>query len=333
VLITSSHFRRARRTNHSPEDGPLHVAVLMGGVGPERAVSMTSGREVAQALEDQGHRVEAWVLDSDRDEALDDLPRDVDVVFLALHGEYGEDGRVQQALAARDFTYTGSGPEASARAFDKLRAKRILARAGIPLATHQVLEMPCTPRDVKHLVRLAPLGPTVVKPVSMGSSVGVAMCRNRSQLARALEEGQAYGQTLLVEEFIPGHELTVAILDDAPLPLVEIVPLSQHYDYQAKYDARSGTTYQVEPQHLRPEVREEARRIALWSHRALGCSEFSRVDLRYDPTKDQLVVLEVNTIPGLTPTSLLPKAAQAGGLSFGQLVTFLCRLALRTRQA
>jgi len=323
-----------RRRNPAPlsyDQTPLHVIVLSGGVGPERVVSLTSGREVAQALEDQGHRVENWVIDTDDPAALDALPREADVVFIALHGEYGEDGRVQRALAQRGFAYTGSGPQASATAFDKLRTKLVLERAGVPLADHVVLPFPAAPRDLAHALRTAPRGMTVVKPVRMGSSVGVRICNGRGQLERAIAENQRYKQPQLIEEFVPGHELTVGILGTQALPVVEPVPRLGTYDFQAKYDPSAGTDYRVDPEGIPFAVRTRAQEVSLLAHSALGCSDVSRVDLRYDPKADRLIVLEVNTIPGMTPTSLLPKGAEAVGVAFGQLVDTLCRLAIGAR--
>lgn len=210
MLATSSHRRRLNRPADDRGDGPerLKVAVLMGGVGHEREVSLRTGRAVTDALTEGGHRAEAWVLEADRDDALDALPRSLDVVFIALHGDYGEDGRVQAALAERGFVYTGSGPRASARAYDKLTTKRFLGRFGVPVAPQRVLPYPFTSRDLRHALRLIPAYPVVVKPSRMGSSVGVVVCRDRSQAQRALEENARFEQPQLIEEFVPGHELT-----------------------------------------------------------------------------------------------------------------------------
>jgi D-alanine-D-alanine ligase len=329
MLATSSHRRRS--SARSASDGPerLGVAVLMGGVGHEREVSLRTGRAVADALSSGGHRADAWVLDHDDDDALDGLPRDLDVVFIALHGDYGEDGRVQAALAARNFTYTGSGPEASARAYDKIRTKAVLARHGVPVAPQRVLPFPFGPRDLRHALRMIPAYPVVVKPARLGSSVGVVVCRDRSQALRALEENARYEQPQLIEEFIPGHELTCGVLGGEALPVVEPVPHEGVYDYRAKYDPTAGTCYRVEPEAVPAATRAEVRRLALVAHEALGCADVSRVDFRYDPTRDRIAALEVNTVPGMTATSLLPKAAAAVGIPFPRLVERICRLAIR----
>lgn len=330
MLATTSHRRRPTHTPPDDEGRPLHVAVLLGGVGHEREVSLRTGRAVTDALTEGGHRAEAWVLDADRDEALDALPRALDVVFIALHGDYGEDGRVQRALAERGLAYTGSGPEASARAYDKLRAKQALARFGVPVAPQRVLPFPYDERDLRHVLRLLPAYPVVVKPARMGSSVGVIVCRDRTQVRRALEENARFEQPQLIEEFVPGHELTCGVLGREALPVVEPVPFEGTYDYRAKYDPASGTSYRIEPEAVPERVRAEVRRLALVAHDALGCADLSRVDFRYDPVRDNLVALEVNTIPGMTATSLLPKAAAAGGLPFPRLVERICRLAVRS---
>ena len=332
-MLSTAISRRPPQGPASDEGGPLHVVVLMGGVGTEREVSLRTGRAVVEGLEEAGHEVESWVLDTSDPRALDALPRAADVVFLALHGEWGEDGGVQQALEDRGFVYTGSGPAASALAFDKQRTKEALARAGIPLAHDRLLPFPFGPRDLRQALRTAPDGWCVVKPVRMGSSVGVRVCRDRAQVARALRENAVYRQPQLIEEFIPGHELTVGIIEGEPLPLVEPVPREGVYDYTAKYDPEAGTSYRIEPETVPPLVREEARRIARRVHHVLGCRDVSRVDLRWDPERNRLVVLELNTLPGMTARSLLPKAAAAAGLPFPRLCERLCRLALGARRA
>lgn len=330
-MLSTAKRRRPPQAHQDHAGGPLRVVVLMGGVGTEREVSLRSGQAVVDALIEGGHRAEAWVLDSSDERALDGLPAGADVAFLALHGEWGEDGGVQRALDARGWAYTGSGPQASELAFDKLRTKQALARAGIPLAADRVLEYPFTPRDLRQALRTAPEGWCVVKPVRMGSSVGVRVCRDQGQIERALRENAVYRQPQLIEEFVPGHELTVGVLDGQALPLIEPVPSQGVYDYTAKYDPQSGTCYKVEPETIPGRVRAQARRIALHTHRVLGCAHVSRVDFRYDPTTGKLVVLELNTLPGMTATSLLPKAAAAAGISFPRLVETLCRLAVASQ--
>lgn len=329
-MQSTAHRRRIHwdspATPSTPSQ-PLHVAVLLGGVGHERQISLISGQAVIDALRQQGHRVTPVVLESSEERALDAIPTDADVAFIALHGEYGEDGTIQQSLARRGIVYTGSGPEASARAFDKLRAKRHFSRAGIPLAWHRTLDFPSSVRGIRHAVRMTPTLPVVVKPARCGSSVGVTICQTRAELTRALEEGARYRQPLLIEEFIPGRELTCGVLGGQALAPVEAVAQRLFFDYKAKYEKSEGTCYVVDPE-LPGEIREQIQATALAAHEVLGCSDFSRTDFRYDPQTGRLAVLELNTIPGLTPTSLLPMAAAHAGLNFGELAERFCRLAL-----
>lgn len=335
-MLSTAKRRRPRfdTTSSQPEPAErprLHVAVLQGGVGHERGVSLISGGAVIAGLRSRGHRVTPVTLDSSDERALDAIPAEADVAFLALHGEYGEDGTIQQSLAARGITYTGSGPEASARAFDKIRAKRLFRRAGLPLAWQRVVEFPWSERSILHALRMCAEFPVVVKPARCGSSVGVAIARNRDQLRRAIEEAARYRQDLLIEEFIPGHELTCGVLGGQALPPVEALAQRSFFDYRAKYEKETGTAYVVDPPELPAALKAELRRLALAAHEVLGCSDFSRTDFRYDPATKRLAILETNTIPGLTPTSLLPMAAGAVGIEFGALVERFCTLALRAR--
>jgi D-alanine-D-alanine ligase len=303
----------------------LQIAVLMGGVSSEREVSLRSGEGVARGLASRGHEVTRVVVDEDGPRALDALPP-VDAAFVALHGRFGEDGGVQRMLEARGVAYTGSGPEASARAFDKAWTKSILRARGVPVASDVLLDFPWRARDVRQALRRAPGPRLVVKPVREGSSVGVHICATLAQAARAVRALRSFRQPLLVEEFVEGREVTVAVLGEEILPPVEIVPARAFYDTTAKYDPTSGTRYDVAPS-LSPAVLARAKEVALEAHRALGCRDVSRTDVRIDPS-GRPFVLEVNTIPGLTPTSLLPKAAAAAGIPFDELCEKLIRLAL-----
>jgi D-alanine-D-alanine ligase len=314
-----------RRTN------TLRIAVLMGGVSSEREVSLRSGKAVVAALAKLGHEALAIDIDSDGHDALDHLPRDVDAAFIALHGRFGEDGEVQRRLAGLGVAYTGSGPAASARAFDKAWTKAILRAADVPVAKDVTIEWPFRARDVRSAVRRAEsfgADGLVVKPAREGSSVGVTICRTLAQAMRAAWRARSFEQPLLVEQFVKGRELTVAILGGQPLPPIEVVPALAFYDYKAKYDPSSGTRYRVAPDDLPPGVTERVQQVALAAHLALGCEDVSRVDIRLDE-KGQPFVLEVNTIPGLTATSLLPKAAAAAGIGFEELCEHLVKRAIR----
>jgi D-alanine-D-alanine ligase len=299
----------------------------MGGVSSERDVSLRSGKAVAAALGAQGFEAPAVTIDSDGEDALAALPRGTDCAFLALHGRFGEDGEIQRRLTALGVPYTGSGPAASARAFDKAWTKAILRGAGIPVAKDVLVEFPFRARDLKLAIRRAPGPKLVVKPTREGSSVGVSICSSVAQALKAAWRARAFRQAILVEEFIAGRELTVAILGTEALPPIEVVPALGFYDYRAKYDPTSGTKYRVAPDDLPRETVERAQAVALASHRALGCEDVSRVDLRVDDA-GRVFVLEVNTIPGLTATSLLPKAAAAAGISFEALCERLVRSAI-----
>jgi D-alanine-D-alanine ligase len=285
------------------------IAVLCGGKSAEREVSLKTGADVTAALERRGHdAVEV-------DVAVDLIPQlqrlDPQAVFVALHGRWGEDGTVQGLLEMLGMPYTGSGVLASALAMDKALSKVVFRAAGVPTPDFQRLGPPV---DAESVV-LAP--PLVIKPNCEGSTVGVSVVRDRGELAGALSTAFGHGPDALAEAFVEGREVTVGVLDDVPLPVVEIVPDSGFYDYESKYTP--GRTSYLCPAPLEPELMRRVTEVGLAANRALGCSGASRVDLIIDGTGTPWV-LEVNTIPGMTPTSLLPKAAAAAGLEFDELV-------------
>ncbi len=326
--MTATAQLRARNRKRT-----LRVAVLMGGVSSEREVSLRSGKAVVTALEKLGHDAIAVDITSDGPDALLGLPDGLDAAFLALHGRFGEDGDVQRRLGRLGIAFTGSGPAASARAFDKAWTKAILRARGVPVARDILLEWPFRARDVKSAVRRAgsfAQDGLVVKPVKEGSSVGVTIARSLPQAMRAAWKARAFQQNVLVEQYVKGRELTVAILAGSALPPIEVVPALTFYDYKAKYDPSSGTRYRVAPDDLPPGATEEAQRVARLAHEALGCEDVSRVDIRLDENGAPFV-LEVNTIPGLTATSLLPKAAAAAGISFEDLILRLVQRAISRR--
>ncbi len=301
------------------ETRPLRICVMLGGPSAEREVSLRSGDAVARALELRGHRV------SRLDPAATDwvLPPETDAVFLALHGTYGEDGTVQRRLEELGVPYTGCGPEASELAFDKVRTKRECLAAGVPTARFEVFSDPTTPW---------PPGwnpPVVLKPVRQGSSVGLQFVNRVEDFAKALQACLQHDGEALMEERIVGREVTVGILEDEALPIVEVRPREGAYDYQNKYTA--GATEYLCPAPLGDAVTARVQEDALGAFRAVGGRDYVRVDvmLRADGSP---VVLEVNTLPGMTETSLLPKAAAAYGISFGQLCDRMVRLALNRRR-
>lgn len=301
----------------------VKVAVLMGGTSSEREVSLRSGQAVARALEGLGYKVVAVDLKTETGMELETLR--ADVCFIAMHGRFGEDGRLQRLLEDRGFLYTGSGPVASELAMDKLKSKILFMLRRVPTAPYRTLRAEDSPARLELLAEA--LGyPVVTKPRCEGSSVGVMIHRDASTLPQGLEAARRYGDTCLMEKFVFGREMTVGILDGRALPLIEVRPKREFFDYAAKYQD-PDTEYLVNPE-LPPAVREACQEAALEAHRTLGCEGFSRVDLIVTPD-GRPAVLEVNTIPGLTERSLLPKAARAAGLEFPQLCETILKLAFR----
>lgn len=340
----------------------LNVAVLMGGLSSERAVSLSTGRMILESLDKTKYDVmpvdpalfagsvrrilpgsetevaaiseaekglaKIGPLHSVTDMAASPESR-ADVAFIALHGKYGEDGTIQGMLELLGIPYTGSGVLASALAMDKIISKRVMIAAGVPapvsvdFTRKSDLEYICL-KDV-----VAPLGyPVIVKPSRQGSTIGMRKVESEDELESAVEEAFGYDSHVLIEQFARGIEITVGVLgndDPQALPIIEIVPAKGFYDYEAKYTP--GATEEIVPARISEEAAERARELALASHKALGCRGMSRVDMIVKPC-GEIVVLEVNTIPGMTPTSLLPTAAKAAGIEFPDLLDRLIQLAL-----
>lgn len=287
------------------------TAVLMGGPSSEREVSLRSGHSVAEALGDAGLPVAEVVVGRD---GTFDLPPGTQVAFIALHGQFGEDGQIQAILESRGIPHTGSSPAASANAFDKSRSKPILAAAGVPTAPYQLLHRDAPVPAAREL----PL-PLVVKPTRQGSSVGVTRVFREEDWAPALAAAFAYDETILAETFIPGRELTVPVIADEPMPVVEIVAPNDNYDYETKYSEDPSTAAKhLIPAPLDPDTTARAQSAAMAAYRALGITGMGRIDMRLRPD-GALYVLELNNIPGLTPVSLVPDAARAVGWSFTDL--------------
>ena len=279
------------------------VAVLMGGPSSEREVSLRSGAAISAGLKAKGYDV----VDLDLQGADVKIPAGVEAVFIALHGTFGEDGGVQAALRELGLPFTGSGVEASRLAFDKVASKKVMEQHGLPTPRYEVLR--------KGQPRTLPL-PVVVKPPREGSSVGVSRVFDEAEWAGAVERSHAIDPEILVESFIEGRELTVGIVGDQVLPIVEILAPGGSYDYHAKYT--KGVTEYVVPAPVPEAVTRRCQDIAWGVFQALGCSGMSRVDIRLTPD-DEPFVLEINTIPGCTETSLLPKAARCAGIEFPDL--------------
>lgn len=340
--------------------------VMMGGPSGEHEVSLASGRMVVQALNPDAYDVHAliiersgaWILTRPEDlKALDPKPQnrtavsfrtrdslagigyldEIDVVFLALHGTFGEDGTLQGMMETLGIPYTGSGPLASALAMHKQKAKQLLALRGLSVPSGIIL----TAHDVRHdlagcvVTALDAVGlPAVVKPNKGGSSLGASLAENADELGQALLAAAQQDSNILIEEKLEGTEVTCAILEGVDghaeaLPLVEIKPRhGEFFDFQSKYE--TGGSDEIVPARIPPEATRQCQEAAVTAHRELGCEAFSRVDMFW--TNRGPVVLEVNTIPGMTPNSLLPKAAKAAGILFPDLITRLVELAVVRHQ-
>ena len=294
-----------------------HVAVLLGGRSVEREVSLVSGRACANALREEGFQVTEIDAGHDLAERLRETKPDA--AFNALHGRWGEDGCVQGLLEVLEIPYTHSGVLASALAMHKERAKDVFRAAGLPLVRSIVADR--RQAAARHLME----PPYVIKPVNEGSSVGVFIIRkgdNRPPEALGSEQWTLSSE-MMVEEYVPGRELTVAVMGASALAVTEIVPKTEFYDYDAKY--APGGSEHVVPADIPDVTRHEAMALAERAHAALGCRGVSRADFRYDDTagRNRLIVLEVNTQPGMTATSLVPEQAAYKGMSFRALVRWI----------
>ena len=296
----------------------LNITVMLGGPSAEREVSLRSGAAVAKALRSLGHTVH----ELDPRQGSWALAEGTDVVFLTLHGTYGEDGTVQQQLDEMGALYTGCDAEASRIAFDKVLTKKRCLAAGVPTARYLVVDSENTPwpKDWPP--------PLVVKPVRQGSSVGLQFVERTENWPGAWAEGLKFDSEVLVEEKIIGRETTVGILGDKPLPVVEVRPKTGSYDYQNKYTA--GRTEYFCPADFDAATTERIQTAAVGAFQAIGGRDYSRVDVMVGAGGEP-VVLEVNTLPGMTETSLLPKAAAAAGLDYAQLCQRMVELALKRK--
>ena len=299
-----------------------NVAVLMGGWSPEREVSLVSGKACAEGLREGGYNVVEYDVERDL-RALVEFLRPAngggpDVVFNALHGKYGEDGCIQGVLEILKVPYTHSGVLASAIAMDKPMSRHVFTSIGLRVADGKVVER-------QSLAKGDPMPrPYVVKPIDQGSSVGVHIVREGDNLAAVEAAEAAFGERVLIEKFVPGRELTVAVMDDKAVAVTELRPRTRFYDYEAKYT--DGVTEHLVPAPVPAEVYELARQWALMAHQVLGCNGLSRADFRWDDKKQGtsgLVILELNTQPGMTPLSLAPEQAKWAGISWPQLMNWM----------
>jgi D-alanine-D-alanine ligase len=298
------------------------ITVLMGGISSERTVSLSSGQGVVEALRSLGHTVSTLDAGADLGALVAALgAQKPDVVFNALHGRFGEDGCIQGILDWMGLAYTHSGVRASATAMNKAAARAAFISAGLPVAEGRVI-------DIAELAEGDPLpAPYVVKPVSEGSSVGVSIVRRGANVRERIVREWTFGPHALVEEFIPGREITVGVMGERALTITDITPTgSGHdfYDYDAKYST-GGSRHEL-PARIAPDVAQRALDVAVAAHKTLGCAGASRSDFRLDdadPANPRLILLEVNTQPGMTATSLLPEQAAYCGISFPALCHWL----------
>lgn len=293
------------------------IALLMGGPGSEREVSLVSGKGVLEALQSEGFTNVTPVIVNDETPLI---PEGTELCYNMIHGTFGEDGGLQRYLEEKGLPYTGAGAETSRLCFDKLLTKKCLVEAGVPTPKSEVItagQLPSIPV------------PCVIKPPCEGSSVGVQIVRNAAELPAAVAESAQYGTELLVEEFISGKELTVAIFDGTALPVIHICPREGFYDFKNKYPSMSGAVGSdyICPADITPEETKAVQEAALAAYKALHVEVYGRVDvLLTDDGKPY--VLEINTIPGMTSASLFPKAAKAVGISYGELCARIAEVSL-----
>ncbi len=311
----------------------IKVALLMGGPSPEHEVSLKTGAIIAQTLDRTRYDVQEIVIPKNGEW---EIPHGIDVAFIAMHGVYGEDGAVQSLLEEKRIPYTGSGASASALAMDKLKSLEVFARNGLNVAPHAVItKIDYEAKREEIVERIKEFGfPCVVKPVQCGSSVGISILDNDSGLKKALEQGFAYGPSLLIERYIKGREFTCGVLEEngnpRALPPTEIIPgEASFFNYEAKYTP--GATREITPpEDVTPDLIEKIQHAALRAHEAIGCSAMSRTDMIF--SDNTLYILEINTIPGMTETSLYPQAAAAAGIPFSLLLDKVINAAFRKTQ-
>lgn len=285
------------------------IGVLAGGASSEREVSLKSGRAVFNALKNKG--LNAIFIDVNEENISGVIDcHGIDIAFIALHGKFGEDGIVQNMLHQKNIPYTGSGAESSHLALDKMESKMRFQEEGLLVPAHKIVygDENTSHSDI--------LFPCVVKPRYEGSSIGLSIVRSSEYFSDAVRSAAKFSKEIIVEEFVPGREMTVGILEDKPLPIVEIVTEHGVYDFNAKY--HSDKTRYIVPAQVNEDCYKKMQEEALRAHNSLGCRDFSRVDLRLS-NDDKIFILEVNTIPGLTERSLLPMAAKAAGIDFFEL--------------
>ncbi len=315
-----------------------YIVVLMGGISPEREISLQSGKAVANALSKDNNNVIKIIVNDDMVNELDNYK--IDVAFIALHGYFGEDGGVQEVLKSKGIPYTGSGVSASRLAMNKVESKDSFRKSNIPTPDNLVVSAEQSVSEITKAVKSLKL-PVITKPVCNGSSIGISVIKEYAEIKKAIEHTGRYSKEILVEEYIEGRELAVSVLNDKALPVIEIRTATGLYDYDAKYKSDTTQYKVITPAEessdttLSHDVYNRVQELAIRSHECLGCRTFSRVDMILNKD-DDIYVLEVNTIPGFTERSLLPKAAAAANISFPELcntiVNSACKHSFKSEQ-
>ena len=312
-------------------DSAGRIGILLGGPSSEREISIKSGNAVYDVLFSLGYdvvKIDVKDIGSFRDEIA---VSGIDIAFIALHGRFGEDGGVQRELDGMSIPYIGSGPEASRIALNKIASKEIFTQHNIPTPDYIVLKKTSRSLFLEGNNELNFPLPFVVKPPKEGSSIGMSIVQAHNMIPPALDEAFRYDDEIILEQYIEGDDITVGILNEKPLPVICIKPKEKFYNFEAKYT--DGMSEYIVPAPLSSKVTETVQQLALSAHRALGCDSFSRVDMLINKKNNSLFVLEVNTIPGLTLSSLLPKAAKAAGIDFPHMCVEIVRLALTGKKS
>lgn len=295
------------------------IGILMGGISPERTVSLKTGAAVYNTLKEAGYNAVSIEVGKEIVREIEEA--EIDVAFIALHGKYGEDGTVQGLLELMGIPYTGSGVLGSAISMNKVVSKELFERNQISTPSYEVIYK----KNYKTGYHLMFTPPLVVKPANGGSTIGVSIVNNLGKLEKAIQDAFKYDDCILVERFIDGTLLTAGVLGDAVLPIVEVLPKKGFYDYESKYTA--GLTEYFVPARLKKKKFEECQKLALKCHEVMRCKGVTRTDMIMNASQ-KIFVLEVNTIPGMTETSLIPMAAKAAGIKFRDLVVKMLELAI-----
>lgn len=309
------------------KDSLGRVGILMSGPSTEKMISLKSGHAVYFALKEAGVKAIPIIIKTDNTRENIRLIRSkkIDCAFIALHGHFGEDGGIQRILDKMNIPYTGSGVKASRLAMDKIASRKIFKKHGLTTPRSKILI-----KNKRHVANLDHLGlPLVIKPASHGSSIGLSIVAKSKEAPKAIRLAFKFDKRIIIEEYVKGRELTVGILDEKALPVIEIVPKHSFFDYQAKY--QKGLTEYIVPARLSSVVAKKVKDAALSAHKLLGCFGCSRADIILD-NKNRPYVLEINTIPGFTSTSLLPKAAKVSGIDFASLCMKLIKLGIERGQ-